>query len=88
MGSTSHALYVRVCEQLGKSHRTNRPLSTPAQSAIRGHSQHCSADVLLDNFSIIGSATSFDLRILESPRILKLKPDLNDMVLFSVILSW
>ena len=79
MGSTSRALYVRVCEHVGKSHRTNRPLTTPAHSAIRGHGQHCSADLSLDNFSIIGSATGFDLRILESLHIFKLKPDLNDM---------
>ena len=79
VGSTSRALYVRVCEHIGKSHRTSRPLTTPVHSAIRSHGQLCSADVSIENFSIIGSATGFDLRILESLHILKLKPPLNDM---------
>ena len=54
-------------------------LTTPVHSAIRSHGQHCSADVSIENFSIIGSATGFDLRILDSLHILKLNPPLNDM---------
>lgn len=80
VGYTSRTLKTRIAEHLGRSFRTGRPLSCPAHSSIRLHSERCDHTVSPDNFNILISAKStLDLRILESIHILKLKPDLNDM---------
>ena len=79
VGSTARTLNVRTCEHIGKSYRTGTPLGTPSHSAVRSHSYECSGNLSLENFSIIGSASGLDLRILESLHIFKQKPDLNDM---------
>ena len=80
VGSTCRNLYQRVAEHSGLSFRTNQPLSTPPQSAIRNHSEICSPNVSLQNFKILSSHSNFlDLRILESLHIHRLKPGLNNM---------
>ena len=81
VGSTSRRLHVRVCEHMGLSSRTEKPLSTPAASSIRDHAQSCNSPISLNNFNIIGTCKNVtDLRILESLHIHKLKPPLNSTV--------
>ena len=80
VGSTCRTLFTRVMEHRGISNRTGRPLHVPGQSAPRNHSERCSGDISLQDFSIIGSATNItDLHILESLKIFKKKPNLNGM---------
>lgn len=78
IGSTSKQYKIRVYQHLGKSPRTNRPVSTLLHSSPREHCFNNSHPFNSDNFKIIDSAVdSFDLRILESIYIFKNKPTLN-----------
>ena len=80
IGSTTRALCVRVAEHAGRSHSTTHLLISPPYSSIREHASACDSPVSLDNFFILGSCKNvFDLRILESLYIFKLKPSLNNM---------
>ena len=80
VGSTVRTLFTRAMEHRGISNRTGRPLQAPVQSSPRNHSETCSSDISLQDFSIIGGAKYItDLHILESLKIFKLKPNLNGM---------
>ena len=80
VGSTVRTLFTRAMEHRGISNRTGRPRQVPVQSAPRNHSETCSGDISLQDFSIIGGAKYVtDLHILESLKIFKLKPNLNGM---------
>jgi len=81
VGSTVRALATRVEEHAGRSSRTGNVLKVPPHSSIRDHCEQCNSAIVLDRFSILGSARStIDVRILESLHIFKSKPVLNDMM--------
>ena len=58
--------------------RTNFLLSCPENSKILEHSLNSGHPINDNNFKILDSCKNNDLRILESLRIHKLKPSLND----------
>ena len=79
VGSTKRHLFQRLAEHSNRSSRTNKPLSTPANSRIYDHSSNCNCNISLDNFRILGTNSNENsLRILESLYISKLSPSLND----------
>jgi len=79
VGSTVRALGMRVEEHAGRSLRTGNSLKVPSQSSIRDHCEECNSPIILDRFSVLGTAQStIDVRILESLHIFKSKPVLND----------
>ena len=78
VGQTSKQLKVRVSQHKGWSFRTNNPLATPEKSNILHHSLTTNPPITLENFKILASCDIFDLRLLESLFIHKLKPSLND----------
>ena len=79
VGSTVRNLHMRVAEHAGRSCRTGSILASPPHSAIRLHSEQCDSPVSMNNFKIIGRASSLiELRILESLHIFRHKPVLND----------
>ena len=57
---------------------TNNPLTTPEKSNILHHSLTTNHPITIENFKILASCDKFDLRLLESLFIHKLKPSLND----------
>ena len=80
VGSTCRTLRVRASEHRGFSPRTCQPVQNPGHSSVRLHSEQCNGDVSLRDFAIIdGHKNSFDLRILESLYIHRLKPNLHEM---------
>ena len=81
VGSTTRLLHTRVCEHIGKSHRTGLPLSAPQHSNVRLHCDHCRVSASETDFSILSGCerNSETLRILESMYISKLKPSINDL---------
>ena len=81
VGSTHRTLRMRVAEHAGRSYRTNRILASPPHSSIRAHCvDSCEQPITLGNFNILDTkSNSFDLRILESLYIHRLRPELNDM---------
>ena len=78
VGQTSKQLKVRVSQHKGCSFRTNNPLTTPEKSNILHHSLTTNHPITIENFKILASCDKFDLRLLESLFIHKLKPSLND----------
>ena len=78
VGSTTRWLKHRILEHMGRSFRTNLPLSRPQHSAIRDHSHNNDHLFTYDSFRILNS-TPFrsDLLTLESFYINKMKPELN-----------
>ena len=78
VGSTSRWIKHRISDHLGRSFRTNLPLSNPQYSAIREHSHNSDHLFTYTDFEILNS-TPFrsDLLTLESLYISKLKPELN-----------
>ena len=45
VGSTIRTLHTRVCEHIGKSHRTSLPPACPQHSNVRFHAQKCRVSV-------------------------------------------
>ena len=78
VGQTSKQLKVRVSQHKGCSFRTNNPLSNHEKSNILDHSLAANHPITIENFKILASCDRFDLRLLESLFIHKLKPSLND----------
>ena len=78
VGQTSKQLKVRVSQHKGGSFRTNNPLSNPEKNNILDHSLTANHPIIIENFKILTSCDRFDLRLLESLFIHKLKPSLND----------
>ena len=79
VGSTAVQLFVRSAQHRGVSFRTGLPLSNPVKSSIRDHCFNLDHPFNSKNFKIIDSALApFDLRILESLHILKIKPPINE----------
>ena len=79
IGSTMLQLFVRASKHRGISHRTGRHLNNPETSAIRNHSENLDHPIKLDNFSVIERANTVeDIRILESIRIRKDSPEINN----------
>ena len=78
IGSTNARLKTRVCQHLGISDRTGKMLTLPISSAVRDHLSQCDSPTSISNFDILDKAyANFDLRILESLHIFKLRPRLN-----------
>ena len=74
IGTSGFASY----QYLGKSPRTNRPVTVPAHSTPRNHCHENDHLLSLNDFKIIDSANNeHELRILESLYICKEKPSLN-----------
>ena len=81
VGSTKLQLYVRKAQHFGVSHLTNRPLSSPMNSAIRDHSDKHNHSLKNNNFYILGSVNDeISLRMLETMYIVKMRPTLNNSV--------
>ena len=80
VGMTTRNLYTRVAEHRGRSFRTGKVLATPLHSAIREHTEGtCDVRISDADFRILTSAKSdFELKILESLYIFKLRPSLNN----------
>ena len=78
IGSTNRNLYMRVNEHAGRSVRTGNIVSKPSNSSILDHAFICKTKICLDNFKILDSCNSQNLRILESLYINKFRPELND----------
>ena len=76
IGSTTRQLSVRAPENMGISPITKMPLSSPPFSTIREHSFNTSHPISLNSFSIINQS-SYNLKLLETLHIHKLKPKLN-----------
>ena len=78
VGSTVRHLKARVDEHRGVSSRTAQPLTKPSHSEIRNHCHENSHPLSFNHFSIIDRCNNpFDLRLLESIHIHKLRPTLN-----------
>ena len=78
IGSTTKQSRIRFFQHLGKSPRTNRPVTVPAHSTPRNHCHESDHLLSLNDFKIIDSANNeHELRILESLFICKEKPSLN-----------
>ena len=78
VGKTSRQLRVRIFEHLGRSIRTNRPLSKPPFSAIRNHSHTCDHPINKESFSVLSThSSSMELLVAEKLFITRDKPNLN-----------
>ena len=78
IGQTVKQLKVRISQHKGRSFRTNNLLTCPENSIILEHSMNSGHSIHEHNFKILDNPHNFDLRILESLWIHKLKPSLND----------
>ena len=77
IGKTKRQLRVRIHEHLGRSVRTNRPLTNPSFSAIREHSLGADHPILMSSFTVLSSQPSDrELCISESLLTIKFKPSL------------
>ena len=77
-GETTRHLRTRIAEHLGLSARTGKPVLKPLNSSIRDHSLETSHDILKNNFSIVFSSSSYNLRTSESIFIKQYSPSLNN----------
>ena len=81
VGQTARHLTTRVCEHMGISPRTKRPLASPHYSAIREHCQVTGHAFGPNNFKVLNrSANKLDLGIMESLQIQNSLPALNNML--------
>ena len=78
IGQTVKQLKVRISQHKSRSFRTNNLLTCPENSKILEHSLNFGHSIHDNNFKILDNPHNFDLRILESLWIHKLKPSLND----------
>ncbi|XP_063592580.1 uncharacterized protein LOC134769772 [Penaeus indicus] len=79
IGKTSRNLFIRADEHKGVSYRTGRPLGKPMDSPVREHCQQYNHSLSRHDFKIIDSLSfASDLSILESLRIWKGRPKLNE----------
>ena len=76
-GRSKRQLQARIFQHLGRSIRTNRPLSNPPFSAIRQHSEAENHPISKNSFSVLSCRSNeMELDIVESLYILKDKPSL------------
>ena len=71
-------LKVRISQHKGRSFRTNNLLTCPENSKILDYSLNFGHSIHDYNFKILDNPHNFDMCILESLWIHKLKPSLND----------
>ena len=77
LGKSKRQFRVRIFEHLGRSIRTNRPLSNPSFSAIRKHSEESDHRIEIDSFSVLTSrASDMELGVIESLYTLRDRPSL------------
>ena len=79
IGETARHYATRVAEHMGVSPRTGAPMSK-VNSNIHAHFLQTGHRVCEDNFSILCSRASMDLKTAESIAIHHMKPDLNDKI--------
>lgn len=77
IGSTVRRAVERFTEHLGKSFRTNRPVTNPPLSHIRDHAVQSKHPLSINNFKIIDSTNNRDVLTIESLNILFFNPTLN-----------
>ena len=78
-GSTIRQLQCRIAEHMGRSVRTNRPLTKNPISSIYDHAFKSGHAINTENFKIIDRHNNANqLRVLESLYIFRTKPSLND----------
>ena len=78
VGQTVMQFKVRISQHQGRSYRTGNYLTCPENSKILEHSLNSGHPVVENDFKILDYCDNFDIRILESLYIHKLKPSLND----------
>ena len=78
IGETVKQMKVRISQHKGRSFRTDKLSTTKINSSIFDHFISSNHNILDENFKILKHSNSFDLKILESIFIHKLKPNLND----------
>ena len=78
VGSTNRNLYMRVREHSGRSYRTGERVANPVKSSIMDHAMVCDTKIDLDRFKILSCSNKFNVRILETLFIFRLRPELND----------
>ena len=76
IGSTQQKFRTRIYQHLGRSHRTNNPLTTRMHSEPRLHAENNDHHISEKDFSIIAVSTS-NLQMLETMHISAKKPSLN-----------
>lgn len=80
VGCSSRCFQIRIDEHIGVSSRTGYHYAKPPFSAIRDHAENHGRLPSANEFQILHSANSeFELKILESLYISKIKPNLNNM---------
>ena len=78
IGETRKQLQVRVCQHRGVSFRNPMTaLSNPENNKILAHSFDKNHQISENNFKILTTCNSYDLRTLESIFIFEQKPQLN-----------
>ena len=80
LGETTRHFKTRVAEHRGISSRTGMPLVSANRSNVFSHFLKTGHEVLPNYFSIVQSTKDYELKTAESITILKLKPNLNEMV--------
>ena len=77
IGKTKRQLTVRIHEHLGRSVRTNRPITTPSFSAIRNHAHAADHPMSRDAFQILATSShDMELCVRESLLTIRDKPSL------------
>ena len=80
-GKTKRHFGVRICEHLGMSHLTGKPLQSSQNTAISEHLLNCVSAPSFDDFTTLASESNdFKLLLMESLLIARDKPPLNKNV--------
>ena len=79
IGETSRHYTTRVAEHMGVSPRTGKPMSK-VNSNVYAHFLESGHSIKRENFAILYSRGSLDLKLAESIAIHQLQPDLNSQV--------
>ena len=81
VSSTTHMFHTRVCDHIGKSHRTGFPPASSKHSNVRLHAEECRVSVDGSNFMIHSGyeRSQETLLNLESVYICKSKPCIIDI---------
>ena len=78
VGSSVRQLNCRVAEHMNISVRSRLPISNPNYSSIMEHHTNTKHNFDSSNFTILNKSNKYDLRMLESLYIHRIKPSLNN----------